>query len=101
MLTIYKTYDTNIEDIGPIEFLHQSICFTKIMERVKELNALVVILKPFIDLENRGGYIITGFNTEKNFFEIKTILELNIKNKKFKNYKTWLFNTQNFHHQKN
>nr|QDY52127.1 hypothetical protein 4_7 [Mimiviridae sp. ChoanoV1] len=35
MLTIYKTYDSNIEDLGPIEFLHQSICFTRIMERIK------------------------------------------------------------------
>ena len=63
MLTIYKTYDTNIEDLGPIEFLYQSICFTKIIERVKCFSCYT---QTIFDLENRED-IVTGFDN-KNFF---------------------------------
>ncbi len=93
MQIIDSTFQTNLKgiDLGNQIKLDTSICFTIIMKKALDLKAYIVIRKPYENLENRGEYIITGFNSSKSFLEIKNILEKNNKENNLPNNNIWLF----------
>jgi len=92
MLNIVSSFQTNIKEnvLGDYKKFKTSICFTIIMKEALDLQAHIIIRKPYENLESRGRYIITGYNTSKSFLEIKNILEKNNKENNLPNYKIWL-----------
>ena len=73
MLNIVSSFQTNIKenDLGDCIKFKTSICFTIIMKEALDLQAHIIIRKPYENLESRGEYIITGYNTSKSFLETK------------------------------
>ena len=61
---IDKTYTGDISDIdfGKELYFKPHLCFTEMLAKAKELKAKIIIRTTFIDLQNRGKYIITGFS---------------------------------------
>ena len=90
MLSFNTCLESNIY-LGDQIIYKSSICFTEIMRIAKELYAQIVIKVPYIDINNRGYYIVTGYESTHSYNELNEILEKNSNQKLFSEYKTWLF----------
>ena len=89
MLSFNTCLEADI-NLGEQIIYKSSICFTEIIRMANELYANIIIKVPYIDVNNRGYYIITGYESTHSYNELNEILEKNCNKKLFSEYKTWL-----------
>ena len=89
MKSFRTCFHANI-DLGEQIIYKSSLSFTQIMRIAKELYACIVIKVPYTDINNRGFYIVTGYENTYSYNELNEMLEGNCNKQLFSKYETWL-----------
>jgi hypothetical protein len=81
-ITTYNS-DSGSRDLSTEKKFNNDIPFIEILQKANELKAVLIVKTSYINNNRPGAWYIKGYNNHSTYEEIKSRIQVNVKNKKY------------------